>query len=579
MLITEDVNADSASSVDQNVRTRQIISHYQSIPEMIIAPTVGGLFSMWVLWDAVDRQAMLVGYSLVLVVSFLRGLQYYRFNRASLEDKAKAVWRYSAIIVAFISGSIWGSTAIFLYPSVVPQYQLYLALMLALIPIVPVAGLASYLPAFFAYYVPCASPFIVHLLLLGETGSMMAALLLIIVMGAALAFANTYYRTLYDSFSLQFMVQQQNDTLEQANQAKSIFLASASHDLRQPLHTSNLFIEALQPHLTSPAGEEIHSHLTHSSTILNQLLEGLLDISKLDAGVVVSHKKSFALGPFIQQLCMMCAPLAREKQLKLAGAATSAVVYTDPILLERILRNLIENAIYYTKKGGVLIGCRRKSNGIVVQVVDTGTGIPIKDQRKIFDEFVQLHNQERNRRKGMGLGLAIVKRLSNILDLPVSINSTSQGTIFSLKIQEGVLKRPQAIPNFSVEISPTTLQGKILLAIDDEPTSNQAMTALAKNWGCRVIAHNNYFDAITVLKQQQCYPDILIVDYHLDQNVTGLEAADSIITYLGYALPVVVITGNTSKEPMRVVTEAGHTLLHKPLYPGKLRDTLVRLIG
>ncbi|MBP2314762.1 hybrid sensor histidine kinase/response regulator [Azospirillum soli] len=362
------------------------------------------------------------------------------------------------------------------------------------------------------------------------------------------------------------------DRAERADMAKTKFLAAASHDLRQPIQSLFFFAHALSDKLNGHPASPLLASMSESLNGLRTLLDSLLDVSKLDAGVVSPSVTEFALGPMLERLAGEYAPRAAEAGLTLRHVPTNRWTRSDPALLERILRNLIENAIRYTERGRILIGCRPSGSDLRIDVLDTGIGIPEDQREEIFKEFTQLANPERDRRKGLGLGLAIVRRLAGLLDHTVTLHSTAgQGSRFSL-----------TVPTVAARAAPKTCRpanqpasGKgLIVVVEDDAIILLSVRALLEEWGYEVVAAMSSDEAISTLTSLGQRPDMILADYRLREGRTGLQAIRDIFGVCGVRVPAVVLTGDTDPARIAEVQQSGYRLLHKPVSPDLLRDVL-----
>ncbi len=361
---------------------------------------------------------------------------------------------------------------------------------------------------------------------------------------------------------------------ERAAEERSRFLAAASHDLRQPLHALAIFISDLRErsrHLVElqPLVNKIES----SAEALNGLLHSLMDISKLDAGVIKPQIGEFPLLPLLERLAVENAPAAAEKGLRLCVAPTRTVVHSDSMLLERLLRNLMVNAIKYTRRGGVLIGCRPRGGAVRIEVWDTGPGIPEDKREKIFEEFYQLGNPERDRHKGLGLGLAIVKRLAALLDYRLDMRSqVGRGSMFAVVVPRGsAATRPAVLERASVGLC---LRGVTVLAVDDEVIILEAMRSLLEQWGCRAITARTGVEAEQALREAECTPDLILCDYRLPKGESGDRVIQRLREVAGAELPAFLISGDITEEVRQAALAIGCRLLNKPVLPAKLQRLL-----
>ncbi len=361
---------------------------------------------------------------------------------------------------------------------------------------------------------------------------------------------------------------------ERANVAKSKFLASASHDLRQPVQSLILFMAALKGQLEGTPSARLLNSMEQSLDGLRALLEGLLDVSKLDAGLVVAKPVAMPIAPVIDRLGAEYGARAAELGLRFHTVSSGAVVKSDPVLLERILRNLVENALRYTERGGVLVGCRRRGDRLRVEVVDTGIGIAPERQDEVFEEFFQLDNPERDRSKGLGLGLAVVRRLAHLLGHDVEVRSVpGRGSTFSVKLPLA------ANLDIASEGTPVHSLGKgngVVLVIDDEELVRQGMQAMLEGWGYQVLTAGSRDGAVAVLGD--CRPDIILADYRLRDGETGLDAIRAVHAQLGVAVPAAIVTGDTAPERLAEAKAGGYWLLHKPLAATELHRAVSALM-
>ncbi|MGT2477590.1 ATP-binding response regulator [Paraburkholderia terrae] len=369
---------------------------------------------------------------------------------------------------------------------------------------------------------------------------------------------------------------------EAANRAKSQFLAAASHDLRQPLHALGLFAAGLAAAVHEPSALGIVAKINDCTESLEELFDELLDISKLDAGVIRPVLNHFPIEAVFCRLRLEYESLAMEKGLGLKVVTSTAHVFSDSILLEQILRNLVANAIRYTPSGGrVLVGCRRRQNTLRVQVWDTGIGIPTHQTERIFEEFYQISNPERDRRKGLGLGLSIVKRTARLLGFDVQLKSRpGHGSVFGFDIPVGDAPLPTSARRGirDADQSASVVEGSLIAVVDDEPEILDGMHTLLSQWGCDTVCTDTLEEATEGIIQYARRPDVFLVDYRLREGVSGISVVRGLQARFGSDIPAVLITGETAPESLREVRESGYQQIHKPLPPAKLYELLTDLI-
>jgi len=368
---------------------------------------------------------------------------------------------------------------------------------------------------------------------------------------------------------------------ERANRAKSRFLAAASHDLRQPLQAAHLFAAALRIGLRERSDLDLLGSIEDALKAANELLDALLDVSRLDAGVLAPKFREFAVADLLDQIETEFSEAAREKRLALRVLLSSATIHTDPTLLGRILRNLVSNALRYTERGKVLVGCRRAGDRLAIEVLDTGIGIAPDKIERIFEEFYQIGNPERDRTRGLGLGLAIVAGVAKLLDHPIEVRSEpGRGSVFRVLVP---LAQSQAATTAPAPVRPTvpasTAAGALLLAIDDDPDQLKALNALFGRWGYQVLVAESAPAALLKLTETGRTPSAIIADYRLRDGLTGAGAIGYIREKLGQKVPGLILTGDTEPARLAEASASGFELLHKPIEPHRLQDAIERLLS
>ena len=370
---------------------------------------------------------------------------------------------------------------------------------------------------------------------------------------------------------------------ETASRAKSQFLAAASHDLRQPLHAMGLFAAALAARVRDPGVSPLVASISASVEALEHLFAQLLDLSQLEAGALQPARAHVALQTLFARLAADFAPQALAAGLTLRIVATRLTVATDPVLLERVLRNLLANAVRYTPAGGIVLGARRRGRAVRIDVVDSGVGIAQSDATRVFDEFVQLGAGRRKHAggRGMGLGLAIVRRLATLCGHEIALASTpGRGSRFSVTVaRASALDRrgrpPPARPPRDAPSSPT-LAGCRVVVIDDDPAVVAAMRALFASWDAFATGGPDATAAMAALAGAECQdfgtPDLIVADLRLADGASGIEAIARLRARLGAGIPAIVVSGDTSAAAEAEVLAAGVRLLTKPVVASALKD-------
>lgn len=370
-------------------------------------------------------------------------------------------------------------------------------------------------------------------------------------------------------------LQEARKLAEHESRAKTRFLATASHDLRQPIQAMHLLAHLLVNHDLPEETAEIAVRMQEAVDGLGEMLSALLDISKLDAGLVQPEWSEFSLGDLIRQLWDEHLPLAEEKGISLRHGLSSVCVHSDIKLLTRILRNLISNAIKYTPSGKVLIGVRRTGDGARIQILDTGIGIKKSERKKIFEEFHQLGNTARDRREGLGLGLAIVKRLSTLLGHPVQVESMEGvGTCFSVKVPlaPGIDERHRLISDSQLELE-IPYEGAEIFVVDDEVDIREGLAMSLRQWGYTVSMAADFEQAIATVKKDSP-PVLVIADYRLGAK-TGIDVIRELRRRCKRKIAALLLTGDATEARTREAARLGVHLLRKPISGGKLRSAIV----
>jgi len=359
---------------------------------------------------------------------------------------------------------------------------------------------------------------------------------------------------------------------EAANVAKTRFLAAASHDLRQPVQALSMYASVLEGRTRDADAQRVVHGVQLSVKTLERLFDGLLDISKIESGVVKPCLASFPLLPLIEQIVEEERAMAAQKGLELRALRTSAWVESDPALLERMLKNLVTNAIRYTERGRIVVGCRRAGGRIRLEVLDTGIGIAVEEQGRIFDEYYQINGASG---QGLGLGLPIVKSLGALLGHAVGVRSApGRGSVFSIQLPLAAgLAAPVVAP--AAQAGPAT--GNVVL-VDDDVEIRRSMHLLLQGWGYELISGSSVEDVETELGQKGLKPDALIVDYRLASDMTGAQVVERMRGAFGAQLPALVITGNADVAAVRAHLP-GLPIAVKPVPPGRLRAFLSQALS
>ena len=375
--------------------------------------------------------------------------------------------------------------------------------------------------------------------------------------------------------TLEARIAERTEQLAQANHAKTRFLAAASHDLRQPMHALALTVGELRETASAPELAALARRIDRSVDALEDLLDALLDVSKLDAGAIQPERRVFPLQPLLERLADEFAPAAEAKGLRFRVAPTSLWTESDPTLLGRCLLNLVANAVRYTREGGVVVGCRRRGAHAEIVVADSGIGIAAADQARIFEEFYQAGSPQRDRATGLGLGLAIVDRVARLLGHAIAVKSqVGRGSAFGVRVPI-VPPRPGEPASAAPETGMQQLAGLRVLVVDDEPDVRAALDGLLQRWGCSVETAASGGEALSAGRAS---PDLVLCDLRLGEGESGFDVLDRLQARWGTSLHGIIVTADASTERIADAHARGLSLLHKPVRPAKLRALLEQLL-
>lgn len=541
--------------------------------------------SLLALWNFADRTTLLAWAAFIFVFTGARMAFVGAYWRIRPPPAAAARWSWMFTATSAVSGLAWGMMAPLFFDPDQPLSVLFVCWALAGMTTAAVPTLSNFLPAYIGFAVPAIVPYIVLCFIEGGAVFNTLGALTPFFLAANIVYARSSHRTIGESFRLRYenlallqQLQFEKDRAETANAAKTRFLAAASHDLRQPTHALGLFIGALERMLQrepAPAPATFAPVVGRMGTTLKgmgNLLNSLLDASRLEAGAVPVERASIRLQDIFDRLHDQFHEIAAKKGIQLHLRPTRLVVRSDPVLLARILSNLVANAIKYTPHGRVLVGCRRRNALLEIQVHDTGVGIASRHHKAIFDEFVQLDNTARNREQGLGLGLSIVDRTARLLQHPLRLQSTpGAGSMFAVNVPR---VRHHVAMEARAEPVPVLRRTGAIIVVDDDLSAREALVDLLDVHGYEVIAVPGIEQARSRLAGQSITAAMIIADYRLGGDVTGVEAIRAIQPLLAGPAPAIIITGDTSPDRIREASASGFPLLHKPLEPAALLAAL-----
>ncbi len=578
---------------EENLRVRadQLRARLQMYPTMMGGQSLLAILFLWLMWDAVPHTSLLVWIAVAYVLYAVDTLGWL-LNRHRLNTVQECRrWHRIFTLFTLAGGLVWGGTALWLFPQDA-EHQAMLVMIILGLSAASVTTNPSYPSSFYIYALSVALPLVFRFALDDSRPHWVMACIMALYLAVVLSAG----RDLGKAFRAALRQRHENDALveqltiqktysenmrqkaELASREKSRFLAAASHDLRQPLQALTLFSDALTARAQDPDVRRLAQQIEKSVHALGDMFNGLLDLSRLEAGMLAPNRQYFALQPLLDRLYVDFAPLAQSRGLACEiaaskGAAEDTVIYSDPFLLERILRNLLSNAIRYTPMGKVALKCTRTSHALKFEVTDTGIGIETDIIPHIFEEYYQADNPNRDRRKGLGLGLAIVRRIEPLLDCKVEVCSEpGKGSAFSFSVPLG--DAGQLVNPFTITHPLHDLNGTVVALVEDDPDIRRMTAELMTQWGCRVVAAELHSEIIHEMDRHGLHPGLLVCDYRLPQGMTAVHAIREMRQRWGNGIPAMVLTGDTAPEVLHEIRDCDAVLLHKPITPARLRSLI-----
>ena len=532
----------------------------------VIAPTYGVLIvSLWVTFG------VLIGIGRVVI--------FKRFMPAFLARQQYQLAINVIVLALVLSGLHWGAAAWFFLDPQNPDIYLFVAVVILGMVSASLANLSAF-PYLWLLHSVIVFVFVIARMVFYDYWSGVIASVVFIggLWGLSRKLGDQILSSITKDFENAQLLEEVNiakEIAEQANVDKSRFMAATSHDLRQPLYAQSLLLAALKDQLTTDVQADIMIKLSQSNQALNSLFESLLEISQLDANTIKVNRSHQSLLDISEDLISEFEALAIERGLTLDLQGDDVAVWVDPILLKRIVRNLLSNALKYTQDGGAMLRIEQDHKSASLSVVDTGLGISESDQSRIFDEYVQLNNQARDRNKGVGLGLALVKRMCLLLDHEIKLTSTlGEGTCFSISLPLGDASKMVSI---KTEASGLSVEGLTIFVIDDDIPILDSMRQLEPSWGCRFKLFSSILEVSSYIKNNNDRPDVIVSDYRLAGSVTGIDVINQCQAHYGADIPAMLITGDTDPELLSEIEHIGIHILHKPIDAEKLKAVLAIL--
>jgi signal transduction histidine kinase/CheY-like chemotaxis protein len=576
---------------DQRFQPHLIDILYRQSYAVLFANFVIPVPVVYVLWDFIHSGILLFWTASIYILTIARvfiSSQYFKLHPPGAKKNADwKMWAWRFAVLSWISSSLWGLLGWFGFQADEPQLQAFTTIVLTGLVCGAIPSLSAFPPAYAGSLVAMLIP-LAGRSIFGEASINDVYLLFVLCLaGVNLYYSRISYRSMVETVSLRFenlsligQLKEERDRAQAADRGKTRFLAAASHDLRQPLHALGLFNSTLAAlgQRGEVSGDEARNLARRVKSILGNLsglLNALLDISRLDAGIATVTREPVSLSRLFDDLYDEFAGTAKRRNLEWRLVDTDLWVETDPMMLKRVLGNLLSNAFNYTENGRVLLGCRRRGPNVEIQVIDTGIGIPTDQHAAIFDEFFQLHNPARDREKGLGLGLSIVRRTADLLGHPLKIESTEgRGSSFSVSIPRAARPSPLAPPHIADPIR----HSRCIMVVDDEPDVLDAIRQLLTVVGYRVYAGRSAREVTqlhtTMSGHSRSPVDLIIADYRLENGATGLDVIGELQQYMGRSIPAFLLSGDTSPSVLKSISESGYRLLSKPVDGDELQKAI-----
>lgn len=582
---------------DDRVREAQVRLLYDELPTAVVASLVGTALLASVMWAYVPR-GVIAAWSATMLLNQAWRVVLYRRYRAGSGYGPEEIRRWGAwwAIGAGIAGLLWGSAAFLFWVDDSSVLQTILIVSIFAVTSVAVLLIATHLPSFHAFVLGALVPLVARTILQADAPYLLLALITAITAIGIIAFGRNYNRSFVASLRIRFenealaqALAAQNAALDQAravaesaqreaeraDRSKTQFFAAASHDLRQPIHALGLLAAALADRVGDPSTAPIARSIVSSVDALGTLIDELLDISRLDAGALKVGLQHLPMQDLLDRVRLDFEAEAAARGLSLRVRRTQAHAWSDPVLVERILRNLVSNALRYTRRGGVLVACRARGGLLALEVWDTGIGISLHEQQRVFDEFYQAAAPGEGHAKGIGLGLAIVKRLGSLIGAPISLRSEpGRGSVFRVTLQQSDVPRVAAPAAAAAMEERVSLAGRRIVVIEDEQETLAGMRALLGGWQAEVVGAASAGEALAVVASERRAPDLVIANYQLGNGANGAHAIESIRSRFGAAIPAIVVTGSITPAHRDEARARDYHLLAKPVAPAKLRTLI-----
>jgi len=535
---------------------------FRQVPQAVLVSIVGGVALLAVFWHLQDQTVLVVWFTALLLEALLRLRSARVFSRGGPATKDTSKWAVRWLWMSATAGAIWGTAGLHFYSPESTVLQLVLVALILGVAFGSLTLYASHAPALFVYLPLALLPLIWRMLAQHDPAYYTGAAILLAVLAFTVFFGRNFGRTIAESvksgFENEILVRQllaekriaddARRAAEEATRSKTQFFAAASHDLRQPLQAIGIYCSLLRKRAQGPLIPLVRNLSTGVET-LSKLVEELLEISRLDSGAIQPQVESASLAEAFLVLQREFLPLAAAKRLELRIRATQLSVTTDPLLLSRVLRNLLTNAIRYTARGGILLAARRRGQSVQIEVWDTGPGIHEQELGRVFEEFYRGESSKAevggiNTGKGFGLGLSIVKRICHVLGHKLTVRTRpGSGTMFRVEVPWSAQTHARrSAPSDLAESAIQPIAGQCIVVLEDDEAILNSLTGLLRSWGANVISSTGFTGALVKRLGHDRSVDLIIADQNLGGPVDGAEAVFRIRELIGVPVPVIMLT-------------------------------------
>ncbi len=566
------IEIESREQRQEKILAGVIASVYRQVPQSVLGSIVGGVALVAVFWKTHNPNFLLAWFIAMLVESLVRLRMARAFRAASIAADQVGMWSTRWVALAAVAGVLWGAAGVLFFAPREPLQQLVLVAVILGVAFGSLTLYATYRPALFAFLPAALLPLIARMVAQAEPAYYTAAIVVLAVFGFTMFFGRNFGETMFEAVKNNYenevlVAQLMNEkrvadearrAAEEATRSKTKFFAGASHDLRQPLQAIGIYCSLLKKRAQGPL-EPLVKNLSTAVDSLSKLVEELLEISRLDAGAIQPRVQQVLIDETFSALEQEFAPLAAGKGLALRVRHAGIAIESDPVLLSRVLRNLLGNALRYTTNGGVLLAARPRGGLISLEVWDTGPGIRKEELDRVFEEFYRGESSRGEAASGFGLGLSIVKRICSVLGHPLIVTTRpGTGTVFRIEAPLSASpRRAVRSANELAEASLRSLTGHTLALVEDNEEILNSMSNLLRSWGAEVVAATGFNAELAAELKARKRVDLILADQNLRDSISGVEAVFRVREIVGFPIPVVMLT---AVQGIEVLAEFQRTL-------------------